>query len=258
VALSGTVNDRAQQFATEADLTDRGRHHAFIPRLWATRRVGYLLDEIRLHGESRELKDEVTQLAREYGIVTPYTAYLIMEDERARRVPLALQNFRELQADAEVRDRSRYYYESNVAGSAHAEKAGEQAVTNAQAMDSLRRAGQIASVPAASATPALSKSGRGGRGGGPVADSAVTQLGYKAATNYAQQSRVVNGRAFYQNGTTWTDSTAQARSDLKQQQIQFNSDEYFALLSKHPDAAAWLALGNEVDVVIGDTLYQIR
>ena len=28
--------------------------HAFVPRLWATRRVGYLLDEIRLHGEERE------------------------------------------------------------------------------------------------------------------------------------------------------------------------------------------------------------
>ena len=57
--------------------------HEFIPRLWATRRVGYLLDEIRLHGENAELRDEVTDLARKYGIVTPYTAYLIVEDEIA-------------------------------------------------------------------------------------------------------------------------------------------------------------------------------
>ena len=40
--------------------------HEFIPRLWATRRVGYLLDEIRLHGENSELRDEVTDLARKY------------------------------------------------------------------------------------------------------------------------------------------------------------------------------------------------
>ena len=33
-----------------------------LPRLWATRRVGWLLDEIRLHGESKELKDEVADL----------------------------------------------------------------------------------------------------------------------------------------------------------------------------------------------------
>ena len=61
----------------------------FIPRLWATRRVGYLLDEIRLHGENAELRDEVTDLARKYSIVTPYTAYLILEDETQRNVPMA-------------------------------------------------------------------------------------------------------------------------------------------------------------------------
>ncbi len=58
----------------------------------ATRRIGYLLEEIRLHGENAELRDEVTELARQYGVVTPYTAYLILEDEDRRRVPLALQS----------------------------------------------------------------------------------------------------------------------------------------------------------------------
>ena len=48
------------------------------------RGVGYLLDEIRA-GENAELRDEVTDLARKYGIVTPYTAYLIVEDEAAQR-----------------------------------------------------------------------------------------------------------------------------------------------------------------------------
>ena len=53
-----------------------------MPRLWASRRVAYLLDEIRLHGENAELKNEATDLARQFGLVTPYTAYLIMEDEQ--------------------------------------------------------------------------------------------------------------------------------------------------------------------------------
>ena len=66
--------------------------HGFIPRLWATRRVGYLLDEIRLHGEKDELKEEVVKLARRWGIVTPYTSYLIIEDEENRGVPLARQS----------------------------------------------------------------------------------------------------------------------------------------------------------------------
>ncbi len=68
----------------------------------------------------------------------------------------------------------------------------------------------------------------------------------------------MNGRAFYQNGATWTYATAQTLKDLKRKQVAFNSDDYFALVSQNPDAAQWLALGNEVDVVLGDTLYQVR
>ena len=40
--------------------------------------------------------------------------------------------------------------------------------------------------------------------------------------------------------------------------MKFNSDEYFALLKKFPDAAAWFSLGNEVDVVLGDELVMVR
>jgi hypothetical protein len=76
--------------------------------------------------------------------------------------------------------------------------------------------------------------------------------------NYAQQVRVARGKAFYQNGNTWSDADVAARRDLKPKQVAFNSDDYFALMRSHPDAASWLSLGNEVDVVIGDTLYQVR
>ena len=68
----------------------------------------------------------------------------------------------------------------------------------------------------------------------------------------------MNGRAFYQNGDTWSDSTAQTKKQSKQQNIRFNSDEYFALLRDHPIAAQWLSLGNNVDLVIDDTLYSVR
>jgi hypothetical protein len=83
-------------------------------------------------------------------------------------------------------------------------------------------------------------------------------LGYRASSNYASQSRVVKGRAFYQNGNTWTDATAVSKPDLKKQEVKFNSDEYFALLTKHPEAAAWFALGNEVDVVLDEVLVSVR
>ena len=54
--------------------------HDFIPKLWATRKVGFLLEEIRNGGERGELKTEVIRLGRKYGLVTPYTSYLAVDD----------------------------------------------------------------------------------------------------------------------------------------------------------------------------------
>ena len=54
----------------------RSEQNDFLPRLWASRRVGWLIEQIRLNGETKELRDEVTDLGTRYGIVTPYTSYL--------------------------------------------------------------------------------------------------------------------------------------------------------------------------------------
>ena len=80
ITLSGVVNGRRQTF-TYQDVTFRESGGPdFIPRLWATRKVGYLLKQIRLHGESPELVDEIVDLAVRYGIMTPYTSFLVNEE----------------------------------------------------------------------------------------------------------------------------------------------------------------------------------
>jgi len=267
VRISGTLNGEKKTFAQDVTFAENQTAHGFIPRLWATRRVGFLLDEIRLRGESKELRDEVTRLARQHGIVTPYTAFLILEDEARRNVPLALQTMRELRDDAETRSRAAGKY-----GSARAEatdrsrRSGEDAVANAKDLDMLKRQSSIEGQPPGAQRvdelakgPALRQpSTQPASAGAGAGDGA--EYGYRRARNYNEQARVVNGRAFYQNGKTWTDATAQESlaKQLKQHQVRFNSEEYFSLLKKHPEAAQWLSLGDEVDVVIGDTLYQIR
>jgi len=53
VTLTGMVNGVQQKFSQDVtfdEKTDTSKE--WIAKLWATRRVGYLLDEIRLHGES--------------------------------------------------------------------------------------------------------------------------------------------------------------------------------------------------------------
>jgi Ca-activated chloride channel homolog len=248
ITLSGMLNDSKQTFTLETKLARGDMSNSFIPKLWAVRRIGWLLDEIRLHGESQELKDEVVQLARAHGIVTPYTAYLILEDEDHRRVPMSFRNMRELQDDAVSLDRARDFYESAKAGAAQ-EAEGERAVANSQAAQAMKQADNLSLRPDQSAAFSMSK---------PSAPPATQPMGYRVSTDYTQQAQNRAGKTFFQNGSTWTDSIAQANQNLPQREIKFNSDEYFQLIDKYPLAANWLSLGQEVDIVIDNVLYSIR
>lgn len=83
LTLTGAVDGRAQTY-TYRGLIFVGRGgNEFIPRLWAQRKVGYLLTQIRLQGaqgvDTAELIDEVTALGVRFGIVTPYTSFLVEE-----------------------------------------------------------------------------------------------------------------------------------------------------------------------------------
>lgn len=250
VKISGTFNGEAREFTADVTLAEAAAGNDYIPQLWATRRVGWLLDEIRLRGESAELIEETTRLARQYGIVTPYTAYLILEDERKRGVPVAQRNMRELESDAVVLRQAKTRMDSlDREAKAESSRSGRTATGNAMSLGGLKD--QRAAVPAAAPVQhELAKQDA----------SRDRNQGYRNAQtqNYATQARNLNGRAFYQNGSVWTDSTAQARPNLKQVNVAFNSEAYFALLREHPAASQWLSLGNNLDLVLGDTLYQIR
>ena len=81
ITLTGEINSQTQQFVYESTFAQENAENEFLPRLWATRKVGYLLDQIRLNGENQELVDEIVSLGKLYGIITPYTSFLITEDE---------------------------------------------------------------------------------------------------------------------------------------------------------------------------------
>ena len=74
---------------------------------------------------------------------------------------------------------------------------------------------------------------------------------------YSQQGQFVNGKNFYQNSNQWVDAAAQTFQNVKKQRIQFNSAEYFDFASRNSAALPWLALGQNVQFVLGDTLYEI-
>jgi Ca-activated chloride channel family protein len=81
VTLTGTVGKEDRQFVYELTFPDKtGDDKEFVEQLWARRKVGYLLEQIRANGEKKELVDETVALAKKYGIATPYTSYLIVPD----------------------------------------------------------------------------------------------------------------------------------------------------------------------------------
>jgi len=84
VTLTGQVNRQEQTFRfPEQVFINRTKvtgAEASIPRLWATRKIGYLLNAIRLNGPDQETIDQIVKLSIRYGIVTPYTSYLVTEE----------------------------------------------------------------------------------------------------------------------------------------------------------------------------------
>jgi Ca-activated chloride channel family protein len=79
VTLTGNAHDRIRSMHYDFNFPRQDESNDFIPRLLAARKIGYLVGEIRLKGEKEELVNEIVRLSTEYGIVTPYSSYLIVD-----------------------------------------------------------------------------------------------------------------------------------------------------------------------------------
>jgi Ca-activated chloride channel family protein len=257
IVLEGLANGAKRKFTYEVNFPRTAEDHEFIPRLWATRRVGYLLDEIRLRGENAELRDEVTDLARKYGIVTPYTAYLIVEDEARRNVPLAAQTLPTLAADSLARQDAAANWNSF-----KEERDGTKAVSGARYGHELK----TAAAPAVAAGKSVTEANRAlgvdkyyvNGSTTPLATIAPEEQSKLRLAQSSQQGQFVAGRNFYQNNRNeWVDENVQKTKNAKRQRIQFNSKEYFAFAAKERRALPWLALGQNVQFVLDETLYEI-
>jgi Ca-activated chloride channel family protein len=82
VTVTGRTGRDEKRFVLERRALSGNDRASFLPRLWATRRIGYLLEEVRLQGRNAELEDEIRKLGLKYGIVTPFTSFLVTEKER--------------------------------------------------------------------------------------------------------------------------------------------------------------------------------
>tara|TARA_R110002096_G_scaffold16106_34_gene55250 strand:- start:2446 stop:4800 length:2355 start_codon:yes stop_codon:yes gene_type:complete len=248
VVLKGSIQGKERTFKLPVQFGASDRDTGFVANLWATRRVGYLLDQIRLHGESDELKEEVVELARKFGIVTPYTTFLIVEDETRRAVPESLRT--QLPVPAEAREGRA------MGGSGGGVGRDDPFADISEEYDALKSKTDGSSAVAAARSNDRLKNAKGAYSNTEANLEAEKAQGYKIG---ATPTRNIAGKTFYQKEAVWTDSEAQALvNKLKKREIQFGSKEYFDLLSENLYLTNWLSVGPQVDLVLNDELIQIR
>lgn len=264
VVLAGSMNGKKQVFEYRADAAKEAKSYDFVPRLWAIRKVGYLLDEIRLNGERAELKDEIVSLGKKYGIVTPYTSYLVVEDtpmpvaNNVRPPPPPPRPWREEEARRDVPWSARglgtggaAQEPSAVAPSGAGRPMPEPASKPADdSFDSLfagpnKRKGE-AKAPVAAEKALESTDGTTGIA---VAKSVRSMKDAEVGTRSSEPVRVASGRTFLFRMGGWIDAEAVSGTP-KQLKVKYLSEAYFALLKARPELKGALALGNRVVVVV--------
>jgi len=257
IRLSGEINGKNEEYVFEGTFPKENIDNDFIPRLWATRRVGYLLDQIRLHGENQELKDETVRLGKEYGIMTPYTSYLVLEDDQAyathgiNRAPATTEPAvdRSRRSDEFIQGGSRAFAPTRVAAKSAAAAPMSSAdyglLPSAGAGFSIQKANSVDVAPA----EVLRKE----EGRDAISVSEAISEYKKADTSddrIAPTVRQVGGKLFHLIDGIWTDRDY--KKDMKAIKVKYASDEYFKLLADKPDLKKYFALGEKVIVCTGD------
>ncbi len=213
IRLSGKVDGVEKSYHYTAVFPEGPGKHDFVPRLWAGRKVEFLLGEVRANGENDELVDEIVRLAKRYGIVTPYTAFLAHPDELL------------FGKDSSAR----------FAAGLRAELESER--------DSFglgRPTGEA--LPGAVESSRRLAEGRLRADGGDFygrAQRELEALGYEGTV--LDQIRLVGSRTFYFQQGRWVDSRFED-PEAEVLALTRGSDAYFAFLAENREAVQFLAM----------------
>jgi hypothetical protein len=86
VTFKGHQGSDSMALTQELSFPANVPNHPFVPRMWASGKIDYLLDEIAIYGEQTELVDAVKYLGKRYQIITPYTSMLVIEPTDIRLI----------------------------------------------------------------------------------------------------------------------------------------------------------------------------
>lgn len=229
----------------------------FLPKLWATRKVGFLLEQIRLNGENPELRDEVIRLAKKFGLVTPYTSFLAVDDsEFDNRRP---------RPEPEPRRRNDGFGDGLRGGAERPTEEDGDVTTRdevAAAPTSKSSTGRSRWARRPKDKPAKKEAFRdfkADRGEGGVAASEATRE-YKEAETIAEEEAVgrqyIAGRTFEYRDGMWIQDGVDPKGK-RVVEVEAYSSKYFELLRKYRELGAALKLGESVVIKLDGNVYKV-
>ena len=226
IRLTGRRAGRTERFATDVRFPAHELGSDFIPRLWASRKLGHLARQIRIEGHSTALEQEIRETALRYGLLSEYTSYLVQEPEAvaANRRPIG---FDQRGNPVPVR-----MDEIVVTGTVRGAQAAASAPVGRKAVEAAER--QRAQREIASADD-------------------LDRLEQEFADAPADQ-RLVAGRWFRLDGNAWIDNTHAGTARVMD--VELYSNTYFALLRAMPELEQWL--GELEQVIIAGENTSIR
>ncbi len=212
VTISGKVRGEPKSFDFPADLAANSpdETYAFIARLWASRRIGEIIDQIDLSGRNEELVKELVELSSRYGILTPYTTFLADETMRA--------------SDLAVRTSTANFH-LDLLEQAAGESGVAQRVGKRMLQDGASALGAVPARPSGGGqADELHVLARG---------AAVVQDALEDKFVVVESCRNIGAKTFFLREAKWVDSSVNEDMEKDAKRVEQFSDEYFELAARH-------------------------
>lgn len=222
VSVEGRGPDGPVRWTQRVRLPERTADNAFVARLWAVQRIGWLSAERRRAGGNAEVDGELRQLGERYGIPTELTSYLVVEPgmRTAQFVPMSAPAAQDAAARAPR------------ASIGQGGQQLSQVVVTGVATNAAPEVGRFEAAKLASD------------------QRDVKSLGdeRQAALNESDRlMKVAGGRAFRADKDgVWVE--ARAKKAARVVTVKAFSEAYFAILRELPEIASLLTVGEKVRV----------
>ncbi len=230
------------------------------------RRLGDLIDQIDLHGQNKELVDELVALSTKYGILTPYTSFLA--DERVQ-----------LHARVDNADRARLRL--NALNSVDGQAGVSQRSFKQDLMAADRASSAIALAPMLARNESIGRATTRGAGGGQMAGKGMggmmggglprqramakstlvvrVQGPGEAGQSPEGKVRQIGAKTFYWKNGRWVDSTIQPDEDAKAKSVTQLTEEYFELArTQKAEYNQYLSQSEPVSVKLDGKVYHVE